>query len=260
MAGGSDHDVICIEAKKVCDFCFQEDRIERQFNFLPDFDEERDVSGGRDGGSGNGNGNRDGGSGGYGDGGSGGGGNGGSGNGRTNSGFREHEHAFRHFCEKAEVHCQIDRDNICCTEVDRKEIDCEKCLFKVTVRVEVPLLIWVDGRCMRRTIIFLKQAILSAPHGTCVECDVTGHCSCVLDWESRCLICVVDLCVVIKSFTIVQVLVPSLGFCTPKKCHGLQACPPHPIKCCERHEKRCGKDCECHEREKRSGKDCECCH
>lgn len=228
MAGGSDHDVICIETKKICDFCFQEDRIERQFNWQNDWDDERDGSGDY-GGSGNGNsGNK-------------------NGSGNSNSGG-SNEHAWRNWCERAEVHCQIDKDNICCTEVDRKEIDCEKCLFKVTVRIEVPLLIWVDGKCQRKTIIFLKQAILSAPHGTCVECDVSGHCSCVLDWESKCLICVVDLCVVIKSFTTVQVLVPSLGFCTPKKCHGLQACPPMPNKCC------------CDKVDKRSGKDCECCH
>lgn len=249
MAGGSDHDVICIETKKICDFCFQEDRIERQFNWMNDWDDERDGSGGRDGGSG-----------GYGDGGAsgGGGGSGGGGSGNRNGSGREsgHEHALRHFCERAEVHCHIDKDNICCTEVDRKEIDCEKGLFKVTVRIEVPLLIWIDGKCMRKTIIFLKQAILAAPHGTHVECDVSGHCSCVLDWETKCLICVVDLCVVIKSFTIVQVLVPTLGFCTPKKCHGLQACPPIPVKCHFHGEKRC----DCHEREKRSGKDCECCH
>lgn len=32
MAGGSDRqDVICIEAKRVCDFCFQEHRVERTF-------------------------------------------------------------------------------------------------------------------------------------------------------------------------------------------------------------------------------------
>lgn len=237
MAGGSDHDVICIETKKICDFCFQEDRIERQFNWQQDWDTEGDGA--------------DGGTGGYGDGQSGQGGsgnqNGSGGTGNRTSGNRDQDHAWRNWCERAEVHCQIDRDNICCTEVDRKEIDCEKCLFKVTVRIEVPLLIWVDGKCQRKTIIFLKQAILSAPHGTCVECDVSGHCSCVLDWESKCLICVVDLCVVIKSFTTVQVLVPSLGFCTPKKCHGLQACPPHHDRCC----------CE---KEKRSGRDCECCH
>ncbi|HLO03639.1 MAG TPA: hypothetical protein VK191_11055 [Symbiobacteriaceae bacterium] len=242
MAGGSDHDVICIETKKICDFCFQEDRIERQFNWQNDWDDDRDGSGGRDGGSG-----------GYGDGGSGGGG--GSSN-RNSSGNRDgrDDCTWRNWCEKAEVHCQIDRDNICCTEVDRKEIDCEKCLSKVTVRVEVPLIIWVDGKCQRKTIIFLKQAILSAPHGTCVECDVSGHCSCVLDWESKCLICVVDLCVVIKSFTTVQVLVPTLGFCTPKKCHGLQACPPMPNKCCDKVDRR-HKDCSGCER-----KDCECCH
>lgn len=33
MAGASDghHEVVCIEAKRVCDFCFQEERIERTF-------------------------------------------------------------------------------------------------------------------------------------------------------------------------------------------------------------------------------------
>lgn len=34
MSGGSDHrtEVICIEAKRICDFCFQEERIERSFD------------------------------------------------------------------------------------------------------------------------------------------------------------------------------------------------------------------------------------
>lgn len=228
MAGGSDHDVICIEAKKICDFCFQEDRIERQFSWANDWDD--------DGGDGTGN---------YRDGNSG-GGSGGSG--KENNSGDSHSN-WKNWCDRAEVHCQIDHDNICCTEIDRKEIDCEKCLWKVTVRIEVPLIIWVDGKCERKTIIFLKQAILSAPHGTHVECDVSGHCSCVLDWESKCLICVVDLCVVIKSFTTVQVLVPTLGFCTPKKCHGLQACPPMPNKCCDKVDRKGHKE-----------KECECCH
>lgn len=205
MAGGSDHDVICIETKKICDFCFQEDRIERQFSFHHDWDDHHDGSG---------------------------------------------HHSWKSWCEKADVHCHIDKDHICCTEVERKEIDCEKCLWKVTVRVEVPLVIWVDGKCIKKSVIFLKQAILSAPHGTEVECDVSGHCSCVLDWETKCLVCVLDLCVVIKSFTTVQVLVPTLGFCTPKKCHGLLNCPPHPCKCCDKADKR-GKDKDC---------DCDCCH
>jgi hypothetical protein len=235
MAGGSDHDVICIETKKICDFCFQEDRIERQFKWHHDWDggQHHDWDGGHHDGSGHDGIGHD--------------GSGHRGIGHDGSGHHD-RHSWKSWCEKADVHCHIDRDNICCTEVDRKEIDCEKCLWKVTVRIEVPLVIWVDGKCVKKSVIFLKQAIISAPHGTDVECDVSGHCSCVLDWETKCLICVLDLCVVIKSFTTVQVLVPTLGFCSPKKCHGLLHCPPVPPKCCDKADKRDGKDHDC------------CCH
>jgi hypothetical protein len=194
MAGGSDHDVICIETTKVCDFCFQEDRIERQFKWHKDWD------------------------------------------GDWNS--------WRDWCERANVTCQILEDFITCTEVDRQKIDCDKCLFRVTVRVEVPVMIWVDGECIKKTIVFLKQAILSA-EGARTVCDVTGECTCVLDWDSKCLICVFDFCVVIKAVVTVQVLVPIQGFCVPRRCMGIE-CPPVLSECCNRADRpRRGKDCGC---------------
>lgn len=169
MAGGSDprHEVICIEAKRICDFCFQEHRVERHF----------EVSG-----------------------------------------------SAKH---RQDVTCEILTNKITCREVERREVDGKKSKFLVCVAVEVPVRIEVGERTLERTITFLKQAILCAPVGTEVDCQVTGNCCCVLEPGDNKVLCVFNFCVIIQTQVKVRVLVPTLGICLPRECKSVVGgCPP----------------------------------
>jgi len=169
MAGGSDqrHEVICIEAKRVCDFCFQEHRVERRF----------DVT--------------------------------------VPANARTH------------VDCEIDTAKINCREVERREVDGKKSKFLVCVAVDVPVRIHVGDQTLERTITFLKQAILCAPAGTEVDCQVTGNCCCVLAPHENKVLCVFDFCIIIQTQVTVRILVPTLGMCLPKQCRSVVGgCPP----------------------------------
>jgi len=198
MAGGSDghydhsgphdrreYDVICIEAKRVCDFCFQEHRLERQTTTTV-----------------------------------------------TGTGVM--------------ATCMINEAGITCREVERRKIDDGKKSPKelVCVAIEVPVTVTVTGpngavQTITDRIVFLKQAVLCAPSGTDVECQVTGDCCCFADGQTGIVNCVFDFCVVIQTKITVRVLVPTLGECPPKRCRStVLGCPPQvPEEC-----KRCTSD------------------
>jgi hypothetical protein len=175
MAGGSDHEVICIEAKRVCDFCFQEQRIERTFPATVTVP-----------------------------------------TGTTPM-----------------VTCMIDEMNITCREVERREVDSRKNRFLVCLAITVPVRITVDTQTITQNVVFLKQAILCAPAGTDIECQVTGDCCCFFDTTTSMLNCVFNFCVVIQSKATVRVLIQTLGNCVPKHCRSVIAgCPPGEMEPC----------------------------
>jgi hypothetical protein len=172
MAGGSDgHEVVCIEAKRVCDFCFQEERIERTFNV---------------------------------------------GTGLTGN-----------------VTCMINEQNITCREVERRTVDSKKNQELACVAVQVPVTIMIGTQTITQTITFLKQAVLCAPGGTDIECQVTGNCCCFYDPATGVVTCVFNFCVVIQSKVTVRILVPTMGMCTPKRCQPVVGgCPPGAMNPC----------------------------
>lgn len=186
MAGGSDHDVVCIETRKVFDFCFQEHRVERTFNNI-DFPV-GDVTNGM----------------------------------------------------RPIIDCEIVEEEIRCREVSRrKEIEGhKKGKVLVCVAIEVPIRLRVvdfDGERVFTTItqrvVFLKQAVLCAPEGTDIQCQVTGNCCCFFDQENNQITCTFDFCVVLSATAIVRVLVPTLGFCAPQECRSVTTgCPPFVFK------------------------------
>lgn len=179
MSGGSgDHEVICIEATKVCDFCFQEHRVDRTFNV------------------------------------------------NVPTGVTE-------------IMCNIDEANVTCRVVERREVEGTKKQL-VCVAITVPVTFTVGTETFNQTVTFLKQAVLCAPEGTQVRCDVTGNCCCFLDPATGLVTCVFDFCVVIKTQVQVRVLVPTLGMCTPKRCRStIVGCPPSVPDC----GKNCNDDC-----------------
>jgi len=84
----------------------------------------------------------------------------------------------------------------------------------------------------RKVVTFLKQAVLCAPEGTEVQCEVTGNCCCFLDcnWD---ITCVFDFCVVLQVKADVKILVPSFGFCVPAECKAVAPCPPRIVDDCD---------------------------
>jgi len=180
MAGGSgDHqtEVVCIEAKQVCDFCFQEHRIDR------DFDVPGTVTG------------------------------------------------------TPVIECEIDERNIMCREIERRDIDGHKKKDKenvlVCLAIDVPVIIRIGNEEITQRVVFLKQAVLCAPAGTDIECQVTGNCCCFFDRETRQISCVFNFCVVIQSKVTVRILVPTFGLCAPKECQTVvTGCPPGGVKPC----------------------------
>lgn len=195
MAGGSgDHrDVICIEAKRVCDFCFQTHRVDRTFpNISVPITNGTPVT-----------------------------------------------------------MCEIDEDNVVCREVERREVDGRKSKVLVCLAIEVPVRITIGTEVITQRVVFLKQAVLCAPEGTTIECQVTGDCCCFFDVPTFTLNCVFDFCVVIQSQVIVRVLVPILGVCAPVECRTtVGGCPPMVSdNDCDRcrdlkdHDKDCDKGC-----------------
>ncbi|MGE5673711.1 MAG: hypothetical protein ACM3XM_07465 [Mycobacterium leprae] len=180
---GHHHDVVCIEAKKVFDFCFQEHHVEREF---PDL--------------------------------------------------------VPHDLKHVRVECEIEESEILCREVGkRRPVEGKPGKFIVCVAVEVPIRIKVideyDERICRtihQKVVFLKQAVLCAPEGTDVECQVTGNCCCFFDRHHHIVTCAFDFCVVLETKAKVKLLVPSMGLCLPAQCKSVPACPPRVPHDCAR--------------------------
>lgn len=141
------------------------------------------------------------------------------------------------------VECKILEDEIVCREVgERHRVDHKHDRELVCLAIEVPVrLTLVDKHnpnfvisVLRERVVFLKQAVLCAPRGTNVECEVTGNCCCFFDKHSKQISCVFDFCVLLKTVALVRVLVPTLGMCVPKHCESVRTgCPPQPIKDCD---------------------------
>jgi hypothetical protein len=227
MAGGSweqCHDVICIEAKQVCDFCFQEHRVERTFVF-----DDLDAGRGRDKDKDK---DRD----------------------RDRDRDREHHHRDKGK-PRPVVECEIDEQDIVCRVVERRTLDRKKSSVLVCLAIEVPVFITIGNETRKERIVFLKQAVLCAPADTDIECQVTGNCCCFFDVKSGTISCVFVFCVIIQSKVNVRVLVPILGFCAPKECEGVAGgCPPgipqpcddcHPFRKDRRDDKRDRSSCDC---------------
>jgi hypothetical protein len=156
-------ELVVIEAAKIVDFCFQEDRLERFFTL-------DDLSDG----------------------------------------------AAVRSCEIVEVRC--------CEVAERRPVGD---LFEVTLRVDACIrVIFVPGigeepERLERLVRLQKRAVLRAPEGTEVTCDVQGDCLCTLqpsDGNDPNLFCTINLCVTITVSALVKLLIPTYGLVMPKAC------------------------------------------
>jgi hypothetical protein len=77
-------------------------------------------------------------------------------------------------------------------------------------------------------VSFVKTVTLCAPAGTTQTCTIAGaNCGpCAIIDDSVC--CQLTVCLVLQSVAVVQLLVPSFGFCVPSACSVLPfpPCPP----------------------------------
>jgi len=192
------HEVICIEAKRICDFCVQEQHIERTFDAVlptvPKHDK-HDRCDKKD----------------------------------------DHDLLQHADCEIDErnIRCrEVSRRTVDDGKKVTKELICLAIEVPVFIRVYNH-----SGKVIRvieEKVVFLKQAVLCAPSGTDVECRVTGDCCCYFDAKKCVISCIFDFCVVIQTQIIVRVLVPTLGECPAKRCVStVLGCPPEVPKECK---------------------------
>lgn len=175
-----------IEARKVFDFCFQEDTLERCF-FVPDVGPNATV-----------------------------------------------------------LACDI--TDVVCSEVGvREPIQDQDGLALVSIQVNVTLSLTISlgpgttPITVTRQIAFPKRVVLCAPMGTDVTCDVRGTCICTVQpttgqfGTEPNVCCTIQLCITVKSYADVNILIPSFGTVVPKECQVAAAfggCPPMPPEIC----------------------------
>lgn len=183
----SPSEIVVVEVRKVFDFCFQEDMLERCF-FVPGLGPDATVTG----------------------------------------------------CEITQVTCR--------EILDREPLENQNGLALVSVRVSLDLTLTIVPTVggtpftVRRRIAFPKRVVLCAPMGTDVTCDVRGTCICTVQPQAGVdsstdpnICCTIQLCLTIKSWADVNIMVPSFGVVAPKQCRVSPAfggCPPMPPQGC----------------------------
>jgi len=145
-------------------------------------------------------------------------------------------------------------DVVPCALTEGEEISCEEIsktpvndsgFFTVTVLIRVPITLTNPEdptQQAERVFMFPKTVTLCCPEGTEIDCSESTllFCQCVVTdvipfvplAEVR-VQCDLQLCIVIKCLSRVQLLVPSYGFCVPAPCITLPGvCPPAPPAQC----------------------------
>lgn len=179
-------EIVVVEARKVFDFCFQEDTLERCF-FVSGLGSAATVTS-----------------------------------------------------------CEITQ--VTCSEIlEREPVQDQDGLALVSLQVTLELTITVSPGpnltpvTITRLISFPKRAVLCAPIGTEVTCDVRGTCICTVQPSTMQtgtepnVCCTIQLCIVVTSGANVKLLVPSFGIVMPQECKVSPAfggCPPIPPEVC----------------------------
>jgi hypothetical protein len=131
--------------------------------------------------------------------------------------------------------------DISCTEISRTPTT-EPGFYTVSLVISVPVTL-TNPNAVTETVdtvfTFTKAVTLCAPEGTQINCEESSLllCSCVItsvdEGVSITVTCDIQICVVLKSTLVVQLLVPSYGFCIPAPCVTIPGvCPPSPPEQC----------------------------
>lgn len=135
-------------------------------------------------------------------------------------------------------------EEISCEEISKTPVN-DSGFFTVTVLIRVPITLTNPEdptQQAERVFMFPKTVTLCCPEGTEIDCSESTllFCQCAVTdvipfvplAEVR-VQCDLQLCIVIKCLSRVQLLVPSYGFCVPAPCITLPGvCPPAPPAQC----------------------------
>lgn len=140
------------------------------------------------------------------------------------------------------VSCSVVTSSATCTVVGLISTgvdDFANATFAVSIPISVTLTSPTGLTCsFTFPVNFLKTVTLCAPEGTDQVCTIAsvscGPCFIALtetdedEKEEAQVCCQVVVCLVLQSTALVQLLVPTYGFCTPAPCSviGLPPCPP----------------------------------
>lgn len=143
------------------------------------------------------------------------------------------------------VMCELDND-IQCKEVKRRSEG--NGFFTITLLVIAPMVIFgPEAREKKWKIAFMKNVTLCHPEKNTLDCSDSTllNCSCIISQVKTEIVnevpviteitvsCSVTVCLVLKSTLLVQLLVPSYGFCIPEPCTTETGiCPPLPPEQC----------------------------
>jgi len=103
--------------------------------------------------------------------------------------------------------------------------------FLITATVDFTIVTTLTTCITSATVALLKTVTLCGPAGTVQSCDLLSA-SCVPPAAVGATVCTqVSFCLTFTSSAVVQLLVPSYGYCSPAPCQTLPLppCPPSPI-------------------------------
>lgn len=89
-----------------------------------------------------------------------------------------------------------------------------------------------DGNTITKTAYTTQVVTLYNPDGTTPSCNIlAGTCACV-NLPTGEISCTLTVCVLFQTTAVVQLMVPTYGFCTPPSCPAVAPvlpCPPSPL-------------------------------
>lgn len=127
--------------------------------------------------------------------------------------------------------------SISCTEISR--VEAGGGFFTITLLVTIPMTFTNPNNppeIVLRNVVFTKTVTLCCPDGIEPDCGESSvlFCNCDVSGITSTdiiLACEIQLCLLFKCSAVVQLLVPSYGFCQPAPCFALPGvCPPPPVR------------------------------
>lgn len=127
--------------------------------------------------------------------------------------------------------------SISCSEIAR--VDVGGGLFNITLQINIPIIFtnpFNPSEMVLKNITLIKTVVLCCPEGIDIDCGDSSVLFCNsevsgLTMADIILTSEIEVCLILKCSSTVQLLVPSYGFCQPAPCVTLPGvCPPPPVR------------------------------